>query len=279
MHTDTLEAVQLGDTTQWIRTRGADPTNPVLLLIQQGPGLPMINEVRRFERALGLEEDFTVVYWDQRGCGRSLRAANTGAEISVDLMVGDTLSLLEILKDRFGKRAYVAGFSLGATIGLYAAAQRPDLVETLIAVGPDIDGVAAGNSAYDFALDVARQRGNKRAIRQLESIGPPPHLDAKRFGTRVRWASNFGGVTHDQSYGARGADPAGQPRSLIGLLGWGCAPNRSWDHRHPGRTVAGDGRTGSRQNGVSPGRAARHGPRSLGPGRSRRSSPTVLRHR
>jgi pimeloyl-ACP methyl ester carboxylesterase len=165
MHTDTLEAVHLGDTTQWIRIRGADPYNPVLLLIQQGPGLPMITEVRRFERTLGLEEDFTVVYWDQRGCGRSLRAPNTGAEISLDRMVGDTLSLLEILKDRFGKRAYVAGFSLGATIGLYAAAQRPDLVETLIAVGPDIDGVAAGNSAYDFALDVARQRGNKRAIR------------------------------------------------------------------------------------------------------------------
>ena len=125
MHTDTLEAVQLGDTTQWIRIRGADPSNPVLLLIQQGPGLPMINEVRRFERTLGLEEDFTVVYWDQRGCGRSLRAPNTGAEISLDRMVGDTVSLLEILKDRFGKRAYVAGFSLGATIGLVRRSTTP----------------------------------------------------------------------------------------------------------------------------------------------------------
>ena len=46
----------------------------------------------------------------------------------------------------------------------------------------------------------AHQRGNKGAIRQLEAIGPPPHLDVKQFGTRVRWASNFGGVTHDQSY-------------------------------------------------------------------------------
>ena len=82
MNTDTLEAVQLGGTTQWIRIRGADPSNPVLLLIQQGPGLPMINEVRRFERALGLEEDFTVVYWDQRGCGRSLpRAQHPGTDL------------------------------------------------------------------------------------------------------------------------------------------------------------------------------------------------------
>jgi hypothetical protein len=36
---DTLEAIQAGGTTQWIRIRGADTSNPVLLLIQQGPGL------------------------------------------------------------------------------------------------------------------------------------------------------------------------------------------------------------------------------------------------
>jgi pimeloyl-ACP methyl ester carboxylesterase len=197
---DRLDAVQLNDSRQWIRTRGEDAANPVLLLVQQGPGLPMINEVRRFDRLLGLEKDFTVVYWDQRGCGRSLRG-QVGAQIDLDLMVGDAVSLLQILRDRFGKTPYVAGFSLGATTSAFAAARRPDLVATLVAVGTDIDGVAAGRRAYDFALSVARQRTNRRAIRQLEAIGPPPHLDAKRFGTRVRWASNFGGVTRNESYG------------------------------------------------------------------------------
>jgi pimeloyl-ACP methyl ester carboxylesterase len=116
-------------------------------------------------------------------------------------MVNDTVSLLQLLRDRFDKKPYVAGFSLGATISAYAAALRPDLVAALVAVGTDIDGVAAGHSAYDFALSTARQRANKRAIRQLETIGPPPHLNAKQFGTRVRWASNFGGVTCNETYG------------------------------------------------------------------------------
>jgi pimeloyl-ACP methyl ester carboxylesterase len=200
MHTDTLEAVQLGNITQWIRTRGTDPTNPVLLLIQQGPGLPMINEVRRFERALGLEEDFTVVYWDQRGCGRSLRGRPDREGISLQRMVADTVSLLEFLRDRFGVRTYVAGFSFGAALAAFAAAQRPDLVRTLVATGMDIDGAAAAGGAYQFALRTARQRGNRRATRQLEAIGPPPHLTPEQFGTRVRWASNFGGVTRDQTY-------------------------------------------------------------------------------
>jgi pimeloyl-ACP methyl ester carboxylesterase len=202
MTIDTLEAVHLGDTTQWIRIRGTDVSNPVLLLIQQGPGLPILNEVRRFEQLLDLEQDFTVVYWDQRGCGRSLRRRQDRTQISTERMVADAVSLLELLHDRFGPKTYVAGFSFGATVGAYAAAQRPDLVATLVAVGMDIDGAAAGNVAYDFALNIARERGNRRATRQLEAIGRPPHLNAKKFATRVRWATTFRGVSTNETYGS-----------------------------------------------------------------------------
>jgi pimeloyl-ACP methyl ester carboxylesterase len=200
MAIDSLEAIQAGGTTQWIRIRGADASNPVLLLIQQGPGLPMINETRRFEHLLGLEQAFTVIYWDQRGCGRSLRTPTGRDSISLAKMASDTVSLLDFLRSRFGGKAYVAGFSFGATLGAHAAAQRPDLVAALVAVGMDVDGAAAGHGAYDFALAAARQRGSRRAIRQLEAIGPPPHLTAKQFATRVRWATNFGGVTTGETY-------------------------------------------------------------------------------
>jgi pimeloyl-ACP methyl ester carboxylesterase len=200
MAVDSLQAIRVGDTTQWIRIRGADASNPVLLLIQQGPGLPMINEARRFEHLLGLEQIFTVVYWDQRGCGRSLRGREGQTGVKMDLMVADTLSLLEYLRNRFGGQTNIAGFSFGAALAALAAAQRPDLVATLVATGMDIDGAAAATGAYEFALRTARQRGSRRAIRQLEAIGPPPHLTSKQFGTRVRWASNFGGVTTSETY-------------------------------------------------------------------------------
>jgi pimeloyl-ACP methyl ester carboxylesterase len=200
MAVDSLEAIRAGDTSQWIRIRGADASNPVLLLIQQGPGLPMLNEARRFGHLLALEEVYTVVYWDQRGCGRSLRGREGRTGVTMDLMVADTVLLLEYLSNRFGRKTNVAGFSFGAALAALAAAQRPDLVATLVATGMDIDGAAAANGAYEFALRTARQRRNRRATRQLEAIGPPPHLTSKQFGTRVRWASNFGGVTRNQTY-------------------------------------------------------------------------------
>ena len=200
MAMDSLEAIQADGSTQWIRVRGSDRANPVLLLIQQGPGLPMINEARRFGHLLGLEEAFTVIYWDQRGCGRSLRGHQDDTGISLERLAGDAASLLGFLHNRFGGKTYVAGFSFGATVGAYAAAQRPDLVAALVATGMDIDGAAAGQGAYDFALATARERGNRRATRQLEAIGAPPHLDSKQFATRVRWAATFGGVTTGETY-------------------------------------------------------------------------------
>lgn len=203
MEIDTLEGVQLGGIPQWIRVRGADASNPVLLLMQQGPGLPIINDARRLERLLGLEKAFTVVYWDQRGTGLSspsLRKNSNRFEISVARMVDDTVTLLELLRDRFGGKTFVTGFSFGATFAAYAAVRRPELVAALVAAGMDIDIPTAENNAYAFALDAARQRGNRRAIRQLEAIGPPPHTTMKQFATRARWVANFGGVATNANF-------------------------------------------------------------------------------
>jgi pimeloyl-ACP methyl ester carboxylesterase len=197
MDIDTLEPVQLGGVKQWIRIRGTSAANPVLLLMQQGPGLPIINEARAWEQRLGLEKDFTVIYWDQRGTGLSALPLGKRAarfEITPELMVADTIALLELLRDRYGRPTFIAGFSFGATYAARVAVLRPDLVAGIVATGMDIDVPLSEQHTYDWALAQARTRGNRRAVGQLEKIGPPPHLDTKQFTTRARWAFNFGGV-------------------------------------------------------------------------------------
>ena len=200
MHMNRLEEVQLRGTTQWVRICGSDASNPVLLLMQLGPGLPIINEVSRFQRLLALEDAFTVVYWDQPGTGLSLRRDSNREDLTAARVVADTVSLLELLCERFDRKLFIAGFSFGATFAARAVVERPDLAEVLVAVGMDIDVPAAEANAYEFALDTARQRHHRRAIRQLENIGSPPHVEGKQFRTRARWTANFGGLSTNANY-------------------------------------------------------------------------------
>ena len=110
--------------------------------------------------------------------------------------------MLELLRDRFGGKTLVAGFSFGATFAAYAAVRRPELVAALVATGMDTDLPMAEDNAYAFALDAARKRGHRRAIRQLEAIGPPPHTTVRQFTTRARWVANFGGVAANATFGS-----------------------------------------------------------------------------
>jgi hypothetical protein len=66
---DNTVTLDINDSSQRIRICAERTGLPPLLVVQAGPGLPLLNEVAKFQRHLELERDFTVAYWEQRGCG------------------------------------------------------------------------------------------------------------------------------------------------------------------------------------------------------------------
>ncbi len=54
--------------------------------------------------------------------------------------------------------------------------------------------------AHAFALGEAARRGHRRARRQLEAIGAPPHDTSKKFQTRARWVSAYGSINRRRGY-------------------------------------------------------------------------------
>jgi pimeloyl-ACP methyl ester carboxylesterase len=196
---DSLERVRLGDVEQWILLRGRDRSKPVVLVIGQGPGYPTINEARDMRRLLELEDDHVVVYWDQRGCGKSTTLA--ASSLSVRRMRDDAAELIDALCERFRKSAiHVLGYSQGGAIAALVAAAIPDRIAGLVLVNPDVRASEGDASAYAFALREATVRDNGRALRDLFRIGPPLHLEAVQFMTRARWVADFGGVRRGATY-------------------------------------------------------------------------------
>ena len=196
-----LERIRLGGTEQWIRIGGKDTSNPVLLLIQQGPGLPMLNEAADDNKQWQLGDDFVVVYWDQRACGKSYSRAIPPQSMTLEQLITDTHELIQALAQRFNvAQLYVAGFSFGGTIAALVASRHPELVRAVVCIDLDVQFDVAERVAYEFALQQATRLGNKRALRELHRIGPPPHLESTTFNTRVKWVANFGGVHRHATY-------------------------------------------------------------------------------
>jgi pimeloyl-ACP methyl ester carboxylesterase len=197
-----LERFDLGGPAQWALVRGESRTNPVMLLVQAGPGVAMIKDAPEIQRKLHLEESFRVVYWDQRGTGKSFDAKDR-APIALETAVGDVRAMVRALCQRLGvAQIDVVGFSFGASLALLACADESLPVRSLTCVGVDVNLLEAERFAYAFALAEAERRGHQRALRALGAIGEPPHADIKRFVTRARWVANFGGVHRGKSFGA-----------------------------------------------------------------------------
>jgi proline iminopeptidase len=198
---DTLERFEINGTTQWALIRGRKRDAPVLLLVQQGPGVPMIHEASALESDLRLEETFRVVYWDPRGTGKST-VRGAAAEASLEDLAADVRAMVASLCERCEvPRVHVVGFSFGGTLALLAARDAAQMA-SLVCVGPDVDFDEAERYAYAFACREAERRGHRRALRALRAIGEPPHMDPRRFMARVRWVSNFGGVHTEKTFGA-----------------------------------------------------------------------------
>ena len=112
-----LEQVELGGVGQWILIRAQDPVKPVLLILHGGPGGAQLPWVDLFQ-PVALEENFTVVHWDQRGAGKPFHAELTMEDLQVGDFVADTLELTDLLRDRFDQdKIFLTGHSWGSALG------------------------------------------------------------------------------------------------------------------------------------------------------------------
>lgn len=194
-----LTKVRLGGMDQWVSIRGADRGNPILLFVHGGPGAPEMGVAWTFQRPW--EDYFTVVQWDQRGAGKTLRAAGAEATrptLSRQQMTADAVELIAWLRQRFGQdRVVVVGHSWGNVVGLGAALARPQWVSVYVGIGPALDMPDNERVGYERLLAEARRRGDKEALAELQALAPypgPGPLSFERIGAQRKWVQRYGGL-------------------------------------------------------------------------------------
>ena len=151
--------------------RGRDAAHPVLLYLHGGPGMPTYFLNRKYPT--GFEQDFTAVWWEQRGAGLSYNPKMPPETMTVDQFIADTLAVTDYLRGRFGKeKIYLMGHSWGSFIGIQTAALAPERYGAYIGVAQMTNQLQSEKLAYEHMLQVAKETGATRLVHKLEAAPP-----------------------------------------------------------------------------------------------------------
>jgi pimeloyl-ACP methyl ester carboxylesterase len=160
IHVD-INGVELG-----MFIKGRDRSDPVLLWVHGGPGMPDYFLTEQYPT--GLDDLFTIVWWDQRGAGLSYHSGISPDTMTVEQHVADTLAVTDYLRERFGRdKIYLLGHSWGSFIAIQAAARAPERYHAYIGMAQMVHQLESEKLAYDYMLAGYGRRGDSDMVRDL----------------------------------------------------------------------------------------------------------------
>jgi pimeloyl-ACP methyl ester carboxylesterase len=157
--------VNINGVEQGMFIKGKNTRNPVLLYLHGGMPDYFLTE----HYPTGLDEDFTMVWWEQRGSGLSYDAKAPPESVNAEQIVSDTVAVTDYLRARFGReRIYLMGHSGGTFIGIQTAARAPELYHAYMGVAQMSNQLESERLAYNFMLRQFKDDGNTKMVRRLE---------------------------------------------------------------------------------------------------------------
>jgi pimeloyl-ACP methyl ester carboxylesterase len=90
--------------------------------------------------------------------------------------LADLDELVDHVRTRLGKeQVAIFGHSWGSVLGPLYAARHPEKVSLYVGGAQIGDWPAAEAESYALAIAAAKRRRNRKALRDLRAIGPPPY--------------------------------------------------------------------------------------------------------
>jgi len=164
----TLKQVTINGTKHEIMIRGNDKNNPVIIFVHGGPGTPEIPYVRKYQDLL--EQNFTIVHYDERAAGKSYHFLEDYSNLSIDLLVDDLIALTDyISKNLCTKQILLAGHSFGSVVGIKAANKAPEKYLAYIGIGQVGDFWSRELESLEYCLTQATLQNIAEDIKDINA--------------------------------------------------------------------------------------------------------------
>jgi len=168
--------VKSGGEELYIKVRGQNFDNPVLLFLHGGPG--ELTGPLSFQAYAGpeLEKHFVVGYLHQRNTCKS--PSVPVATLTVEQFVKDVYNVVEFLRKKFNKdKIFLLGHSFGGILGYMYLIEYEDNnnIEKFVSAGGAFSAVSLEENGYKTVLELAKKTNNQQALKKLDALGPPPY--------------------------------------------------------------------------------------------------------
>ncbi len=194
-----FQMLEVNDIHQAVLIRGQHINNPVLVYMHGGPGFPLFPFEPNHEIFRLLEQHFTMVYWEQRGTGKSFSKRIPARTMNIHQFVEDAKIVIDFALAFAGQqKAFIWGHSWGSGVATLFSYHHPDRVRALITTGQTVNPFLNEQMGYEFVYERATLENNKRALRQLQWIDTiPENYTLQDALTIRRWVYHYGGIVKE----------------------------------------------------------------------------------
>ncbi|GFN33567.1 alpha/beta hydrolase [Paenibacillus curdlanolyticus] len=200
-----LERITVGGVQQSILIQTDKPGSPILLFIHGGPSMPVPGVSNRgTDYALvmttkELVKHFTVVFWDQRGTGKSYSKDIPLETIHLKQFIQDAKEVTDYLMDRFQQsKIHLAAHSWGTIIALNLANQFPERYYSYTGFSQIVNWVENDKLSYMWLLEQAREKKDSKGLRELQLLGEPPYTkDFEQWSVIRKWQFKYKTMLYD----------------------------------------------------------------------------------
>ena len=169
--------------------------SPVILFIHGGPSMPVPGVSNRgTDYALiittkELIKHFTVVFWDQRGTGKSYSKNIPKETMNLKQFIHDAKDVTDYLMERFNQnKIHLVAHSWGSVIALNLAYQFPEKYYSYTGFSQITNWVENDKLSYKWLLDQSKKKNNQKALKELLDVGEPPYTkDFKQWSVIRTW--------------------------------------------------------------------------------------------
>ena len=159
--------VNIGGVEQGMFIRSKDIEKPVLLFVHGGPCFPEYFLIEKYSP--GLENYFTVCYWEERGGGLSYSPDVSLDSMTLEQLTSDTIEVTNYLRARFEQeKVYLMAHSGGTTFAIQAAAKAPELYSAYIGIAQITRQGESEKLAYTYLMDQYTAAGNTKMVNELK---------------------------------------------------------------------------------------------------------------